>query len=42
MSVFLILARNLGATVMDIDYPVLFIKQAQNEYNLLPTRIKRL
>nr|WP_315180940.1 hypothetical protein [uncultured Cardiobacterium sp.] len=41
MSVFLILARNLGATVMDIDYPVLFIKHAQDEYNLLPTQIKR-
>ena len=42
MSVFLILARNPGATATDTDYPVLFIKQAQNEYNLLPTRIKRL
>ena len=42
MSIFLILARNPGATETNIDYPVLFIKQAQNDYNLLPTRIKRL
>ena len=42
MSVFLILARNPGATATNIDYPVLFIKQAQDEYNLLPTQIKRL
>ena len=42
MSVFLILARNPNATVTDTDYPVLFIKQAQDKYNLLLMRIKRL
>lgn len=42
MSVFPILVRNPGATVTDINYPVLFIKEAQNEYNLLLTRTKRL
>ena len=41
MGVFLILVRNPGATATNIDYPVLFIKQAQDEYNLLPTQIKR-
>ena len=41
MSVFPILVRNPGATVTDINYPVLFIKHVQDEYNLLPTQIKR-
>ena len=42
MGVFLILARNPGTTATNIDYPVLFIKQAQDKYNLLLMRIKRL
>ena len=42
MGVFLILVRNPGATATDTDYPVLFIKQAQDKYNLLLMRIKRL
>ena len=42
MSVFLILARNPNVMVTDTDYPVLFIKQAQDKYNLLLMRIKRL